>query len=129
MTSGFKYWEQLNHSEDYLIYPEIISKNISIDELSLSKRELYTFVTNKSGRRKKKTLIADVKGTKSQYFIYVLNKIPLEKRKLVNEITLDMANNMLLISRMYFPENALVTDRFQVVKLVIGALQYLRIKY
>jgi transposase len=127
--SGFKDWDQLNHSEDYLIYPEKIGENISIDELSLSKGELYTFVTNKSGRGKKKTLIAVVKGTKSQDIIDVLNKIPLEKRKLVNEITLDMAYNMQLASRMCFPESSLVTDRFHVVKLIMKGLQHLRIKY
>jgi hypothetical protein len=52
--SGFKDWEQLNHSEDYLIYPQNIGENLSIDELSLSKGEIYTFVTNKNGRGKKR---------------------------------------------------------------------------
>jgi transposase len=47
-NSGFKDWNQLNHSEDYLIYPENIGENLGIDELSLSKGELYTFVTNKN---------------------------------------------------------------------------------
>lgn len=127
--SGFKDWEQLNHSEDYLIYPENIGEHLSIDELSLSKGELYTFVTNKNGKGKKKTLVAIIKGTRSQDIIDVLNKIPLEKRKSVKEITLDMANNMQLASRMCFPESYLVTDRFHVVKLIMEALQHLRIKY
>jgi transposase len=47
----------------------------------------------------------------------------------VKEITLDMANNLQLASRMVFPEASLVIDRFHAVKLVIEALQYLRIKY
>ena len=97
--------------------------------MSLSKGELYTFVTNKNGKGKKKTLVAVIKGTKSQDIIDVLNKIPLEKRKSVKEITLDMANNMQLASRMCFPESYLVTDRFHVVKLIMEALQHLRIKY
>lgn len=128
-VSGFKDWEQLNHCEDYLLYPENIGEHLSIDELSLSKGEIYTFVTNKLGRAKKKTLVAVIKGTKSQDIIDVLNKIPLENRKTVKEITLDMANNMQLASRMCFPESYLVTDRFHVVKLVMEALQHLRIKY
>jgi transposase len=74
-------------------------------------------------------LVASIKGTKSQDIIAVISKIPLEKRKLVKEITLDMANNMQLASRMAFPEASLVTDRFHVVKLVMEALQHLRIKY
>ena len=101
---------------------------MSIDELSLSKGELYTFVTSKQGRGKKKTLVAVIKDTKSQDIIDVLSKIPIEKRKLVKEITLDMANNMQLAAKMSFPESKLVTDRFHVVKLVMDALQHQRIK-
>lgn len=102
---------------------------MSIDELSLSKGEIYTFLTNKQGKGKKKSLVAVIKGTKSQDIIDVINKIPLEKRKSVKAITLDMANNMQLASRMCFPESYLVTDRFHVVKLVMEAMQHLRIKY
>ena len=40
-----------------------------------------------------------------------------------------MANNMQLASRMCFPESYLVTGRFHVVKLIMEALQHLRIKY
>ncbi|MCB6089754.1 hypothetical protein LIT77_13675, partial [Flavobacterium psychrophilum] len=61
-------------------YPENIGENLSIDEVSLSKGELYTFVTNKQGRGKKKTLVASIKGTKSQDIIDVLSLISLEKR-------------------------------------------------
>ena len=97
--------------------------------MSLSKDELYTFLTNKSGKGKKKTLVACIKGTKSQDIMDFICKIPLEKRKLVKEITLDMANSIQLVSRMVFQEAYLVTDRFHVVKLVLEALQHLRIKY
>ena len=112
-----------------MVYPANIGEKLSIDELSVSKGEIYTFVTNKNGRGKKGTLVACIKGTKSQDIIDVLSLIPLEKRKTVKEITLDMANNMQLASRMVFPEASLVTDRFHVVKLVLEALQHLRIKY
>lgn len=112
-----------------MIYPDNIGEHLSIDEVSLSKGELYTFITNKKGRGKKGTLVASIKGTKSQDIIDVLSRISLEKRKLVKEITLDMANNMQLASRMVFPEASIVTDRFHVVKLVLEALQHLRIKY
>ena len=112
-----------------MIYPENIGEYLSIDEVSLSKGELYTFLTNKKGRGKKGTLVASIKGTKSQDVIDVIARIALEKRKLVKEITLDMANNMQLAARMVFPEAKLVTDRFHVVKLVLEALQHLRISY
>ena len=45
-TSGFKSWIPCSHAEDYLNYPENIGKHLSIDEVSLSKGELYTFVTS-----------------------------------------------------------------------------------
>ncbi len=40
-----------------------------------------------------------------------------------------MANNMNLIARICFPNAKIVTDRFHVVKLVIDALQHVRIEY
>ena len=112
-----------------MIYPENLGEEISIDEVSLSKGELYTFVTNKKGKGKKKTLVAVIKGTKIQDIISVLKRMPLEKRELVKEITLDMAANMQLSARLCFPQADLVTDRFHVVKLILEALQHLRIKY
>ena len=74
------------------------------------------------------TLVAVIKETKRQDTIKVLNKIPIEKRKLVKEITLDIANNTQLAAKMSFPESKLVTDRFHVVKLVMDELQHQRIK-
>jgi hypothetical protein len=41
--SGFKRWEQLDPADDYLIYPENMGEDLSIDEVSLSKGEIYTF--------------------------------------------------------------------------------------
>ena len=52
-VSGYKEWSQLPHANEYLIYPENITDKLSIDEVSLSKGELYTFVTNKNVGSKK----------------------------------------------------------------------------
>jgi len=97
--------------------------------VSLSKGELYTFLTNKGGKGKKGTLVASIKGTKSQDIIDAINRIPLEKRNQVKEITLDMASNMQLAARTAFPQASIVADRFHVVKLALEALQHLRVKY
>ena len=59
----FKDWEQLKHCEDYLLFPNNIGEYLSIDELSLSKGELYTFVTNKKGKDKQGALVAVINGT------------------------------------------------------------------
>jgi len=38
-----------------MLFPKNIGEYLSIDEVSLSQGELYTFVTNKKGRGKKGT--------------------------------------------------------------------------
>jgi len=101
---------------------------LSIDEVSLSQGELYTFVTNKNGRSKKGSLVACIKGTLSKDIIQVLEKLPLSKRKKVIEVTLDMAKNMESAVTIVFPDSRLVIDRFHVVKLSMEALQHMRIK-
>lgn len=128
-TSGFKDWNQKSHAQDYLLYPQNVTGKLSIDELALSQGELYTFVTSKEAKGKKKTLVAIINGTESNKITEVLNKIPREKRNEVTEITLDMARNMESAARNSFPQSKLVTDRFHVVRLVLDALQHLRIKY
>ena len=102
---------------------------MGIDEVSLSDGELYTIVSNKDGFGKNGTLVATIKGTKSSSIIEVLQKTPLEKRALVQEVTLDMAKNMETSVKHCFPNAQLVTDRFHVVRLVMDALQHLRVKY
>ena len=73
-----------------MIFSNNISEYLSIDEVSLSKGELYTFVTNKKGISKQGTLLACIKGTRSADIIKVLEKLPLASRKQVKEITLDI---------------------------------------
>jgi transposase len=125
--SGYHEWEQKQHAEDYLIFPENISDSISIDEVSLSKGELYTIVTNKNtGCKNKKSVIAIINGTEAKTIEKVLLKIPLESRNKVKEISLDMAPNMALASRNCFEKSSLVIDRFHVVRLVCDAMQHLR---
>jgi transposase len=112
-----------------LLFPENIGEYLSIDEVSLSQGELYTFITNKAGKGKKGSLVASIKGTLVKDIVAALEKLPLELRKKVKEITLDMASNMESAARQAFPEATLVTDRFHVIRLIIEALQHLRIKY
>lgn len=91
--------------------------------------ELFTFITNKDGHGKNGTLVASIKGTLSKDISKIMELIPLEKRNTVKEITLDMARNMESAALKSFPKSKLVTDRFHVVKLVLDALQHLRITH
>ena len=127
-SSGFQEWDQKAHAETYLLFIENIGQNLSIDEVALSQGELYTFLTNKSGKGKHKTIVAVIQGTRSEDIKAVLEKIPLHKRQQVREITMDMAKNMESSVRDMFPNSRLVIDRFHVVKLVSEALQQIRIK-
>jgi transposase len=126
-SSGYREWEQKAHAEDYLLFPENVGANLSIDEVSLSQGELYTFVTNKAGKGKQGTLVASIKGTLSKDIIEVLMKLNADRRFQVKEVTLDMAKNMEAAVKIVFPKAILVTDRFHVVKLAMEALQHIRI--
>jgi transposase len=86
-------------------------------------------LTNKAAKGKKGALVAMIKGTDSKKVRQILEKIPLRKRKKVQEVTLDMAANMENIARFSFPNALLVTDRFHVQKLAYDALQEMRIAY
>lgn len=102
---------------------------MSIDETALTHGELYTIVTNKAAKGKKGSIVAVIAGTRAEYVISILEKIPLSQRKKVSEITLDMAGTMNLIAKKSFPKASLVTDRFHVQKLALEAVQELRVKH
>lgn len=127
--SNFHEWDQLEHACDWILFPDNISQYISIDETSLSDGELYTVVTNKEAKGRKGALMAIIKGTNSDYVRKILEKIPLRKREMVKEITLDMAPTMEKIARYTFSNAKLVTDRFHVQKLAYDAVQEIRIKH
>ncbi len=69
-----------------------------------------------------------IKGVKSSEVCDILSKIPIESRKKVKEVSVDMANNMEKIARDSFPKASVVTDRFHVAKLISEAVQEIRIK-
>ena len=128
-VSGYNQWEQLEHADDYLIYPENIGDNLSIDEVSLSKGELYTVVTNKKkGCKNKKSLVAIINGTEAKTIENALTRIPIEKRNQVKEVSMDMARNMKLAIVNSFPNARITIDRFHVVRLVMDAMQHIRVK-
>ena len=127
--SGFRKWDQLEHADEWLLFPENIGTRLAIDELSLSNGELYTFVTNRDAHTGKCSLIAVVAGTKSEYVIAVLQRIDQNLRYAVEEVTLDLSDSMRKIVRGSFPKAKRVIGRFHVQKLACDAVQELRIKH
>jgi transposase len=128
-TSGYETWDQKGHSLEYLVYPDNVSESMCIDELSLSKGELYTFVTSKkTGVKNKKSLVAVINGTDAETISKVLLKIPESTRLQVKETSMDMARNMESAITQCFTQSTIVKDRFHVVRLVMDAVQQVRIK-
>jgi len=128
--SDFTTWDQLQHAEDYVVFPDNIGEYLTIDETSLSQGELYTVVTNKAANGNKGCLVAIIKGTDSERIKSILRrKIPFENRRQVKEVTLDMAACMEQIVKKTFTKATLVTDRFHVQKLAYDAVQQMRIEY
>ena len=127
--SDYNQWEQKEHASQWMLFPDNLGKQLSIDETSLSNGELYTVLTNKAAKGKNGALIAMVKGTASELVISVLKKIPKSIREQVEEVTLDMAGSMNLIVEKCFPKATRVIDRFHVQKLAYDALQEMRIAH
>lgn len=127
--SDFNEWEQKEHAKDWILFPENIGTHLSIDETSLSNGDLYTILTNKAAKGKKGALIAMIEGTESKKVINILNHIPKKRRKIVKEVTLDMAGSMNRIAKQCFPKALLVIDRFHVQKLAYDAVQEIRIAH
>jgi len=127
--SDYHQWDQKDHAEDWMLFPDNIGEYLSIDESALSNGELYTILTNKAAKGRKGAVVAMVKGTTSEKVISILDKIPSSKRNKVKEVTLDMAGSMNLIVEKCFPKAVRVIDRFHVQKLAYDALQEMRIAH
>lgn len=112
-----------------MLHPQNIGPNLAIDESALSCGELYTFVTNRDAHGGKGALVAAIQGTKAETVIAVLEKIHLNRRKTVREITLDLSSSMMLIARRVFPKATVTNDRFHVHKLYYDAIDDLRVSF
>lgn len=115
--SGYIDWDQPEHSADWILFAENIGSLVCIDEVSLTQGELYTIVTNASAACQQGSLIALVKGTKSEDVVKVLERVPLRARETVQQVTVDLARNMEKIGRISFPKCAIISNRFHVQQL------------
>lgn len=100
-----------------------------MDETCLSCGELYTIITNKTGKGRKGSLVGMIKGTSSQVVLHYLLKLPRGKRLKVREITIDLSPSMKLIAQKAFPYATIVSDRFHVQKLMNEVISDLRVDY
>lgn len=124
--SNFREWEQ-EVNPKALVFPQNFGRWMSIDEVALSKGELYTVITNKEAHGKKGCLAAIIEGTKNEVISKALEKVPIEIRMKVTEMTLDFANTMDWICRTNFPNATLTGDRFHIQQIVSDGIQEIRI--
>ncbi|MDI6403035.1 transposase [Balneolaceae bacterium ANBcel3] len=127
-SSDFKEWDQRHHAKQWLVFPENLGPNLSIDEVSLSNGELYTLLTNKSAKGRKGSLVASIRGTRTADLVWVMEKLPPRERAKVLEVSMDMAKNVEKAVRKVFFNAKIVTDRFHVVQLAQRCLQQVRIE-
>ena len=126
--SGYLKWPQLPHAEEWILFEKNIGAYVGIDEVCLSRGELYAILINKEKRGSAGSIIATIKGTDVKTVISILLKLSRRKRFQVRGITLDMAPNMEQIARICFPAARRVTNRFHVQKLAYEAVQDMRVK-
>ena len=125
--SGYHQWDQKDHADEWLLFEKNIGEKLSIDEVAVSRDELYTIITNKAAHGGKGALLSIVEGTKCVDIVKVLSHIPENLKQTVKEVTLDMSNAMDAIVRKAFPLATIVVDRFHVQKLVTEAVQEMRL--
>lgn len=127
VLSGFREWSQKEHADAWVLLEENIGERLSIDETSLHD-DLFTFLTNKDGHGKKGTLIAVVKGTRADYVINILNRIPEEHRLAVKEVTMDFSDSMNSTIKYVFPNAEIVIDCFHIIKRCGEAIEEIRLR-
>ena len=127
--SDYRNWEQLEHAEEYMLFPYNFDDDMSLDETCLSNGEVYTILTNKAAHGGKGALAAMVRGVASDTVSEILKKVPREIRRRVKTVTTDLSSAMMLTVRTVFPKAMLINDRFHVQQLVTDAIDQMRIGF
>lgn len=128
VISGYRAWDQLEHAEEYILFPENIGADLSLDETCLSNGEVYTLLTNKAAHGRKGTLVAMIRGVATDVVSTVLRKLPSAVRRVVKTVTTDLSSAMILTVRRAFPGATLINDRFHVQQLMSEAVDQIRIR-
>ena len=127
--SDYRNWEQLEHAEEYMLFPENFGNNMSLDETCLSNGEVYTILTNKAAHGNKGALAAMIRGVASDTVSTILKMVAREYRRRVKTVTTDLSSAMMLTVRTVFPKAKLINDRFHVQQLMTEAIDQMRIAY
>lgn len=127
--SGYRTWNQLEHADEYILFPENIGPDMSLDETCLSNGDVSSILTNKVAHGGKGALVAMVKGVSTATVSGIFKKIPQKRRLSVKTVTTDLSSAMMLTVRTVFPRAMLVNDRFHVQQLMSEAVDQIRIRH
>lgn len=119
----------MGHAGEYVLFPENMGADLSLDETSLSNGDVYTILTNKAAHGGRGALVAMVRGVATDTVTRILRMMPPEASEAVRTVTTDLSSAMMLTARRSFPRAMLVNDRFHVQKLVSEAIDQLRIRH
>ena len=78
--SNYLHWDQLAHAENWLLFEKNIGAYVCIDEVALSRGELYTVLINKETHGGKGSIIGIIKGTDVCTVTSVLLKLSRRRR-------------------------------------------------
>ncbi|WP_289647294.1 transposase [uncultured Muribaculum sp.] len=127
--SDFQTWNQRSHATEWILHEENVGEYMSIDETAPSRGDLFTILSNKDGHGRKGTVASIVSGTNSGELTAVFDRIPLEKRLGVREVTMDFSDSMSAAVTHSFPNARITIDCFHVVQLVSSALSEMRMSH
>lgn len=127
--SGYAEWEDKEHADRYLLFPDNFGPYMSIDETSTKDGELFTILSNKDAHGRKGSIAAIVRGTRVEDVVEALMRVPELVRKRVGVITMDFSSSMAAIAEEAFPWAHRVLDRFHMQKMAIDAVNSLRLKH
>lgn len=114
--SDFRTWNQRSHATEWILHEENVGEYMSIDETAPSRGDLFTILSNKDGHGRKGTVASIVSGTNSGELTAVFDRIPLEKRLGVREVTMDFSDSMSAAVTHSFPNARITIDCFHVVQ-------------
>ena len=118
----------MEHADEYLLFPNNLGENLSLDETCLSNGDVYTILTNKSAKGRKGAIVGIVKGVSSDTVSDIFRRLPHNSRIQVKTITTDLSSAMMLTARKCFPVAKLINDRFHVQQLMSEAVDQIRIR-
>ena len=111
----------------WLVFPENVGAHLSLDDVAISQGELDTVRTNKARHGTHGTLVAIVKGTKTEVVSKALHRLPRSRRERVQTVTRDLDERMTQIATVCFPQAQPIEDHFHMQRLVSEALQEIRV--